>query len=106
MSSGPTPVWLSPVGIFDASDGRFYVGFGDRYEIRSYGDDGTLQTIIRRSWKPTPKMAVALKAADATPLHRARDAVVGESAAVMPLPYSGNDTYREPATFSRGSTRP
>jgi hypothetical protein len=54
VSSGPTPVWLSPVGVFAASDDRFYAGFGDRYQIRVYAADGTLRSIIRRSWTPTP----------------------------------------------------
>jgi hypothetical protein len=54
VSSGPTPVWLSSVGVFVAGDDRFYAGFGDRYEIRVYAHDGKLQSIIRRSWTPTP----------------------------------------------------
>ena len=53
-SSGPRPVWLSSVGVFAASDDRFYAGFGDRYQIRVYDGDGKLQSIIRRSWTPTP----------------------------------------------------
>jgi hypothetical protein len=54
VSSGPTPIWLSSVGVFAASDDHFYAGFGDRYEIREYGSDGKLQSIIRRAWTPTP----------------------------------------------------
>lgn len=54
VSSGPTPVWLSSVGVFVAGDDHFYAGFGDRYEIRVYAIDGKLQSIIRRSWTPTP----------------------------------------------------
>jgi hypothetical protein len=54
VSSGPAPVWLSSVGVFVASDDRFYSGFGDRYEIRVYAGDGKLQSIIRRPWTPTP----------------------------------------------------
>jgi hypothetical protein len=53
-SSGLTAVWLSPVGVFVGGDDRFYVGFGDRYEIRVFGGDGKLQSIIRRPWTPTP----------------------------------------------------
>ncbi|MGH9419635.1 MAG: hypothetical protein ACRD3J_06650 [Thermoanaerobaculia bacterium] len=52
--TGPTPVWLSPSGVFAGGDDRFYAGFGDRYEIRVYTGDGTLQSMIRRSWTPTP----------------------------------------------------
>jgi hypothetical protein len=52
--SGPTSIWLSSIGVFVESDNRFYAGFGDRYPIRVYADDGTLQSIIRRSWAPTP----------------------------------------------------
>jgi hypothetical protein len=54
VSSGPTSVWLASVGVFAASDDRFYAGFGDRYQIRAYAGDGKLQSIIRRSWTPTP----------------------------------------------------
>jgi hypothetical protein len=54
VTSGPTSVWLSSVGVFVASDDRFYAGFGDRYQIRAYAGDGKLQSIIRRSWTPTP----------------------------------------------------
>ena len=54
VRSGPIPVWLSSIGVFVASDDRFYAGFGDRYQIRVYGNDGKLQSIIRRSWTPTP----------------------------------------------------
>jgi hypothetical protein len=54
VSSGPTPVWLSSVGVFVGGDDRFYAGFGDRYQIRAYAGDGKLQSIIRRSWTPTP----------------------------------------------------
>lgn len=53
-SSGPTPVWLSSVGVFVGGDDRFYAGFGNRYQIRAYAYDGKLQSIIRRSWTPTP----------------------------------------------------
>ena len=35
-------------------DDRFYAGFGDRYQIRVYARDGKLESIIRRSWTPTP----------------------------------------------------
>jgi hypothetical protein len=54
VSSGPTPIWLSSVGVFAASDDHFYAGFGDRYQIRVYGSDGKMQSIIRRVWTPTP----------------------------------------------------
>jgi hypothetical protein len=54
VSSGPTPIWLSSVGVFAASHDHFYAGFGHRYEIREYGSDGKLQSIIRRAWTPTP----------------------------------------------------
>jgi len=54
VSSGPTQIWLSSVGVFAASDDHFYAGFGDRYQIRVYGSDGKLQSIIRRVWTPTP----------------------------------------------------
>jgi hypothetical protein len=54
VNSGPTPVWLSSVGVFVGSDDRFYAGFGDRYQIQVYDRDGKLQSIIRRSWTPTP----------------------------------------------------
>jgi hypothetical protein len=50
----PTTVWLSSILVFAGDDDRFYVGFGDRYEIRVYAGDGKLQSIIRRSWTPTP----------------------------------------------------
>lgn len=53
-SSGPTSIWLSSIGVFAASDDRFYAGFGDRYQIRVYESDGKLQSIIRRAWTPTP----------------------------------------------------
>ena len=54
VKSGPTPVWLSALGVVAGGDDRFYVGFGDRYAIRVYTDNGKLQSIIRRSWTPTP----------------------------------------------------
>jgi hypothetical protein len=54
VSSGPMPIWLSSIGVFAASDERFYAGFGDRYQIRVYASDGKLQSIIRRAWTPTP----------------------------------------------------
>lgn len=54
VSSGPTPIWLSSIGVFAASDDRFYAGFGDRYEIQVYTSDGKLQSITRRAWTPTP----------------------------------------------------
>lgn len=54
VSSGPTSVWLSSVGVFVGDDDRFYAGFGNRYQIRVYAGDGKLQSIIRRSWTPTP----------------------------------------------------
>jgi hypothetical protein len=57
VSDGPSPVWLSSVGVFAAGDDRFYAGFGDRYQIRVYGAEGRLQSIIRRTWTPTPIMA-------------------------------------------------
>ena len=53
-NSRPTPIWLSSIGVFAASDDRFYAGFGDRYQIRVYASDGTLRSIIRRAWTPTP----------------------------------------------------
>jgi hypothetical protein len=53
VSSGPTPIWLSSVGVFAASGDRFYAGFGDRYQIRVYASDGKLQSIIQRAWTPT-----------------------------------------------------
>ncbi len=51
---GPTPVWLSPIGVFAGAEDRFYAGFGDQYAIRVYGGDGALRSIIRRSWNPVP----------------------------------------------------
>jgi hypothetical protein len=54
VSSGPTPVWLSAIGVFAAGDDRFYAGFGNRYAIRVYTSKGNLQSIIRRSWKSEP----------------------------------------------------
>lgn len=54
VSSGPTPIWLSSIGVFAANDDRFYAGFGDRYDIRVYARNGKLQSLIRRSWTPTP----------------------------------------------------
>ena len=54
VSSGPTTIWLSSVAVFAAGDDRFYAGFGDRYQIRVFGGDGKLQSIIRRSWTATP----------------------------------------------------
>ena len=54
VSSGPTPVWLSAIGVFAAGDDRFYAGFGNRYAIRVYTSKGNLQSIIRRSWRPEP----------------------------------------------------
>jgi hypothetical protein len=54
VSSGPTPIWLSSVGVFTATHDRFYAGFGDRYQIRVYASDGKLKSIIRRAWTPTP----------------------------------------------------
>jgi hypothetical protein len=54
VATGPMPVWLSAGGVFAGSDDRFYVGFGDHYAIRVYMQDGKLQSIIRRSWKPVP----------------------------------------------------
>lgn len=52
--SGLGAVWLSPVGTFAAGADRFYAGFGDRYQIHVYADDGKLTSIIRRQWTPTP----------------------------------------------------
>jgi len=54
VSSGPTPIWLSSVGVVAATDDRFYAGFGNRYQIQVYGSDGKLRSIIRRAWTPTP----------------------------------------------------
>ena len=53
-ASGPTPVWLSPTAVIAGGDERFVLGYGDRYEIRVYGNDGKLRSIIRRPWKPEP----------------------------------------------------
>ena len=53
-SSGPSPRWLSPVGVITGSTSHVYVGFGSRYEVRAYGLDGALQLIIRRAWTPIP----------------------------------------------------
>jgi hypothetical protein len=52
--SGPSPVWLSAIGVFAGGDDRVYAGFGDRYAIRVYTGDGKLRSIIRRAWTPTP----------------------------------------------------
>jgi hypothetical protein len=41
------------MGVFAGGDDRFYAGFGDRYAIQVYTDDGKLQSVIRRSWTPT-----------------------------------------------------
>jgi hypothetical protein len=54
VASGLTTVWLSPTAVIAAGDNRLYAGFGNRFEIRVYGDDGKLQSIIRRSWTPEP----------------------------------------------------
>jgi len=54
VTTGPMPPWLSAIGVFAGGDDLFYAGFGDRYAIRVYASDGTLQSIIRRSWTPTP----------------------------------------------------
>jgi hypothetical protein len=54
VASGPTTVWLAATPVIVGGDNRFYAGFGDRYEIRVYGGDGTLQSLIRRSWTPEP----------------------------------------------------
>lgn len=53
-NTGPDQVWLSAGGVFAASSDRFYAGFGDRYAIRVYTGDGSLRSIIHRSWTPTP----------------------------------------------------
>jgi hypothetical protein len=54
VSTGPTPPWLSAIGVFAGGDDRFYAGFGDRYAIRVYSGNGALQSIVRRSWTPVP----------------------------------------------------
>lgn len=53
-NSGPSSVWLSSIGVFVGGDERFFVGFGDRYQIRAYDADGKLRSIIRRAWKSAP----------------------------------------------------
>jgi hypothetical protein len=55
--SQPRSVWLSAGGIAVGGSDRFYVGFGDRYDIRVYGSNGQLLSIIRRAWTPTPVTA-------------------------------------------------
>lgn len=52
--TGPTPPWLSAIGVFATGDDRVYTGFGNRYEIRAFATDGTLRSIIRRAWAPEP----------------------------------------------------
>jgi len=46
--------WLSPTAVFGGTADRLYYGFGEQYAIRVYAADGTLQSIIRRAWTPTP----------------------------------------------------
>ena len=48
---------MSPIAVFTGSADRFFAGFGDRYAIRVYSATGTLQSIIRRAWTPTPVTA-------------------------------------------------
>ena len=52
--TGPTPPWLSAIGISCAGAGRFYYGFGNAFSVRVYSESGTLESIIRRAWTPTP----------------------------------------------------
>ncbi len=54
VRSGPMPPWLSAIGVVAGGDDHLYAGFGDRYAIHVYTDDGTLRSIIRRAWTPTP----------------------------------------------------
>lgn len=54
VASGPMAIWLSSIGVFAASDDHFYAGFGNRYEVRVHAHNGSLQSIIRRAWTPTP----------------------------------------------------
>lgn len=54
VGAQPVPPWLSAIGVFVGGDDRFYAGFGDQYAIRVFAADGTLLSIIRRSWTPTP----------------------------------------------------
>ena len=54
QESGLQPVWLSPIAVFGSSDDRFYVGFGNKYEVNVFAHDGTLHSIIRRTWTPVP----------------------------------------------------
>jgi hypothetical protein len=54
VRAGPIPVWLSATAVVAGGEDRLYVGFGDRYAIRVYTGDGKLQSVIRRSWTPTP----------------------------------------------------
>jgi hypothetical protein len=46
--------WLSAIAAFASDADRLYVGFGEQYAIRVYSNDGRLQSIIRRAWKPEP----------------------------------------------------
>lgn len=57
QGASPTPPWLSPIAVFTGSADRMFAGFGDRYAIRVYSATGTLQSIIRRAWTPTPVTA-------------------------------------------------
>ncbi len=57
QGASPSPPWLSPIAVFAGSTDRFFAGFGDRYVIRVYSATGTLQSIIRRAWTPTPVTA-------------------------------------------------
>jgi hypothetical protein len=57
QGASPSPPWLSPIAVFTGSTDRFFAGFGDRYDIRVYSATGTLQSIIRRAWTPTPVTA-------------------------------------------------
>jgi hypothetical protein len=50
----PSPPWLSATGVFAATADRLYFGFGEQYAVRVYSANGTLQSIIRRAWTPTP----------------------------------------------------
>jgi hypothetical protein len=52
MDEYPRPVWLGASEAFANDDDTFYTGLGTEYSIRAYGRDGTLRSIIRRSWTP------------------------------------------------------
>ncbi|MES2524560.1 MAG: hypothetical protein V4617_17810 [Gemmatimonadota bacterium] len=49
-----TQPWLSSIAVVVGNADHLYYGFGDRYAIQVYSPTGSLQSIIRRAWTPTP----------------------------------------------------